>query len=564
MHRTVLDGSNDSRTLESPSQPPPQLQPVPIEQPPDELTVGVVNDDNNDDDDDGNISSPPLPTSELTVLPTMNDVMACQCSVWYPIFSNLPHKYRKRTNVTIRSQIIKPLPTEFIQYLLSNHPSHDQRFILPQNARTSSALLEANHHRDDDSDAWSSSSHDSHHVDVHDEGDNDDTSTDTKLKHETTPKIYSFPELNEQIRTAIQSFHNNPVCIPKLNWSSPKDAIWINGNQNTMECRTAGDVYLLLKASDFIAFDLLYARTDVLDPENNHTDDVQTTNCDIATKSAVSEQPPAATASTNEGDTTRYDNTNEMSRHPFSYELVIRKFCNLYPSQEFRCFVSYNTLLGISQRYQQYHFPFLPERRQEYSILIYDFYIHVVRPNVHRMSHDTSSSFQQYIFDIYIDQQQRIWIIDFNVWGTRTDAILFHWSELLVLANEAKWRWQQSPHHMDDTNEHYDTNENTDAMHQFDFRIVESLSSPPSNHANHPQPQPPPIHPNPLSNYKAPMDALFLSNHHHHHGDAIHATTFQDFMNLCVRPSTINDHNGSSDSSSSSSSSSSSDSDAEA
>jgi hypothetical protein len=361
-----------------------------------------------------------------------------------------------------------------------------------------------------------------------------------EIKPQSSQHTYSFPELNEQIRTAIHSFRE-PVCIPKLNWSSPKDAIWINGNQNTMECRTAGDVYLLLKASDFITFDLLYACTDVVVQQQRQNSLPLTTVC--------------------KDDTIRHDNTmqsdidHEMSRHNFSFELVLRKFCNLYPSQEFRCFVSYNTILGISQRYQQYHFPFLPDHMKEYRSLIYDFYVHAIRPNIHRMS----NTLQQYIFDVYIDQQQRIWIIDFNVWGTRTDAILFHWSELLTLVDQAKTR-EQPPHHGGDNNtatttthtESRDNKDREEAISCIDFRIVESTSTKNDsndNHCNLPQPLPQPIHPNPLSNYKAPLDTLFFNNHYQHHGDADTSTTFQDFMKLCVRPSSINDHTNSDDSS---------------
>ena len=34
----------------------------------------------------------------------------------------------------------------------------------------------------------------------------------------------------------------------KMNWSSALDAAWLNGGQ--VNCHTAGDVFLLLKASD--------------------------------------------------------------------------------------------------------------------------------------------------------------------------------------------------------------------------------------------------------------------------------------------------------------------------
>ncbi len=443
--------------------------------------------------------------------------------------------------MTIKSRVIKPLPTEFIQYLLNQ----DQRFILPYDARTSSALLEANHqHRDDDNDAWSSSCDDSDR-----ENEPNAVTSSEGLLPSPPPPTFSFPELNEQIRQAIQSFPNQ-ACVPKLNWSSPKDAVWINGN--TMECRTAGDVYLLCKASDFITFDLLYAQTDVVDDGG---DDVTGGGSHSTTSNAKQPPSPSTVTTTTrhqDDDTKRQNHTvqenvdnGDESNLNFSFELVLRKFCNLYPSQEFRCFVSYDTLLGISQRHQHYNFPFLQRSRNDYSLLIYDFYESAIRPNVHRMS----SRLQQYVVDLYIDQQQRIWIIDFNVWGTRTDAILFDWSELVALSNQAKLLTQrQTRNHPDDAATEISTNPNDTILRRVDFRIVES-SSPPSNNNDasdnrHQQP----IHSNPLSNYKAPMDALLLS----HHGDATTATTFQDFMKLCVRPSANHNNDDSNDSSSSS------------
>jgi hypothetical protein len=72
-----------------------------------------------------------------------------------------------------------------------------------------------------------------------------------------------------------------------------------------------------------------------------------------------------------------------------------------------------------------------------------------------------------------------------------------------------------------------------------EFRIVESMSEQQKHHQQ-------PIHPNPLSNYKAPLDTLFLStsynNNNSNNRDAMIEptnTTFLDFMKLCVRPSTI-------------------------
>jgi D123 len=465
----------------------------------------------NDTRDDGTSS---LDDQTTTILPTIQDVVACQFSSWYPIFSNLPVKYKGRQNVTIKSHIIKPLPKEFIHYLLSN-----DQFILPQNTRTSSALLEANRHRSD-KDAWSSDSDNDEHE-----------SGETNIAEPSSLSLsqqYSFPELNEQIRTALQTF-STKACIPKLNWSSPKDAIWMNGGTNTMECRTAGDIYLLLKASDFISFDLQHALTDVVVRNDRTTpQSTATTTTTVAKRNDVenddegTDTTETATATFTQQSLLLLSSSTLPSN--FQFELVLRKYCNLYPSQEFRCFISYNKLIGISQRYQHYFYPFLQSCREDYVHLIYDFYTTVVDAN-------WKYKMDKYTLDLYIDQQRRLWIIDFNVWGTRTDALLFHWSELVSLSEQVKFE----QHRNGTMNAQVD-----DAVRNIDYRIVEA-----SNSLDHQQP----IHPNPLSNYKAPLDALFLgSSSVNTSDDATSATTFQDFMKLCVRPSTMMNDSSSSDS----------------
>jgi D123 len=375
------------------------------------------------------------------ILPRVEEVLACQFSSWYPIFSNLLVKYKGRRNVTIPSVIISPLPDEFQEYLLSD------QLILPTDTRTSSALLESHNRTPEAGDVWSSDD------DASDQDDEDD------MRSSNAPKSYSFPSLCDQINAAIRSFHSQ-ACIPKLNWSAPKDAIWINGGGGTMECRCAGDVFLLLKASDFCSYDLQHALQDVAE-----------------------EEEPAPS---------------------LQMELILRKWCNLYPSQEFRCFVVQQQLVAISQRYHSQHWPYLSSARDQYLVLIRDFFEQVVQPNV-------VASMTQYVFDVYIDQKSRIWLVDINVWASRTDALLFHWSELLERASRL-------------------ASEEIDPI--IEFRIVESEHQ---------------ILSNPLSSYKAPMmDLVYLGGSEQ---DRLGCTSkFQEFMKLCERPTTLRKSSNSGDS----------------
>jgi D123 len=268
----------------------------------------------------------------VVVLPYIQDVIACQFSSWYPTFSNLPVQYNRRKNVTIKSIIISPLPDTFRDYLLSD------QLILPSNTRTSSALLEAHQVNNNSSadttdlDPWSSDDEDVCNGQSKGAGSDDESVS--------VPHQFSFPLLNEQIDNAIKSF-SNQACIPKLNWSAPKDALWVNGG-TSMECRFAGDVYLLLKASDFCSFDVQHAMQDVIDTDPIY-DEIQL------------DRP-----------------LQSSTKQSLQLELVLRKWCNLYPSQEFRCFVVHQHLIGISQRYHSHHWPYLLSCREQYQNIIFD------------------------------------------------------------------------------------------------------------------------------------------------------------------------------------------------
>ena len=167
---------------------------------------------------------------------TYKELIACQFSSWYPKFRSLNKHSEKsypKNNVTIRSKIISPLPHEFIEYLKSDG------VVLPKGAEKLSSCIPEN------ADDWST---DDEHE--HQEDDNDDDEQHEELAY--------FPELNRQIEEILETL--GPV-MPKLNWSAPRDVSWLN--ESTLKCSTLGDVYLLLKSSDFCMFDLDHALDDI-------------------------------------------------------------------------------------------------------------------------------------------------------------------------------------------------------------------------------------------------------------------------------------------------------------
>lgn len=260
----------------------------------------------------------------LTSLPfppiSATHILNCSFHSWYPRFRSLTPKSRHI-----------PLPQPFLTYLRADG------IVLPSNTTA-----------DDDS------------------GYSDDEDPDP---------AEDWRGLHEQIQTTIAELGGK--VLPKLNWSAPKDATWISPT-NDMECRTANDIYLLLKSSDFITHDLEYP----------------------------------------------FDGCKDSAEVP--YHLVLRKSFNINPALEFRCFVRNKQLVAISQREMNF-FSFLFDLRSKFKQLIQEFLSSLDFPD------------SNFVFDVYIPPpHERIWLIDINPWAPRTDPLLFSWLEILQMPNSSK------------------------------------------------------------------------------------------------------------------------------
>ena len=258
---------------------------------------------------------------------------------------------RYRT-ITPKSRLV-PLTRPFLDYLRADGivlPSDDE----PEPRREWS---------DTDSEVFSASDN----PDASDDEEDEDVAAEWRQVHQTIKNTIS--ELGGRV-------------MPKLNWSAPKDATWINAN--TMDCRTPQDVYMLLKSSDFVTHDLEHAFVDCVDsPDSNVTTD------DIP------------------------------------YHLSLRKTVpNFNPSVEFRCFVRERKLLCICQR-DLNHFDFLFKMQDKLRSLIKEFFEIRLRDSFPDPS---------FCFDVYVPQPyDRVWLVDFNPWAPRTDPLLFSWLELLTM-----------------------------------------------------------------------------------------------------------------------------------
>jgi len=282
----------------------------------------------NNDESGGDIPS------HTPIKPTKSEAQATQFSSWYHSFRNIDKSTittntttkRIRKNVTIESIIIRPLPTDFVEYLSSDG------VCLPDCAKKVSSCM-----NDDvsDDDSYNSSSNE--------DEDSDEDGSNIKVKK------YNFPELTSQIQEALSTLSgpNNLGIMPKLNWSSPKDATWMNCG--SLKCTKVGDIYLLLKSSDFIVSDLEFNMDDCLDDDDTAGNQCgieevnDMVNCISITEECNdhSEKETDTKAST----TKDSKSCSDTKSNEFEYELVMRKWCNLHPSMEFRCFV-YDHELG--------------------------------------------------------------------------------------------------------------------------------------------------------------------------------------------------------------------------
>ncbi|KAI0463714.1 hypothetical protein LJB42_002719 [Komagataella kurtzmanii] len=174
----------------------------------------------------------------------------------------------------------------------------------------------------------------------------------------------NFSEFHSKVQDVITQYSH---VAPKLNWSAPRDATWIMMN-NTMRCSSVNDVYLLLNSSNYVAHDLKLETS-------------------------------------------------------IKYELVLRKWVEINPALEFRCFVRDGKLIGISQRDLNYY---------NYLDSLKD----VIESGIKKFLEETVSPkfpLKNYVIDVYFPRPfTKMYIVDFNPFNRSCDSLLFTWHELII------------------------------------------------------------------------------------------------------------------------------------
>jgi len=279
-----------------------------------------------------------------------------------------------------------------------------------------------------------------------------------------------FPVLEADLRSAIRQLGGAVFC--KTNWSAPLDSTWINAG--SLKCQRTGEVYLLLKSSDRTAFDFEHM-----------------------TAPLCSQRPSGLVVSgtdTSSDSGRRYTGAGynaEMSI-PERPTIVLRRWCNLTPSMEFRLFVRDGKLAGISQRDTTTFYEFLSgdtymngeeDEEDEEDADLYDqdhdneksrlralitrwFFASTAaaadgdasaRPASRPRPAEAAAAAEaeaaatatqdwltaalnmtSYSADIYIDRRSRIFLVDINVFGYPSDPLLFDWEDLVPCARASR------------------------------------------------------------------------------------------------------------------------------
>lgn len=148
-------------------------------------------------------------------------------------------------------------------------------------------------------------------------------------------------------------------------------------HDNSLCCRSPLDIILLLKGSEFIQHDLNQAFMECVD--------------------GVTQTPSGG------------------------FVLTLRKFENVTPAGEFRCFVRGNSLIAVTQRH---HRQFLPSLLQDRVNILNDlqhFFYSYIQGKFPDPDH---------VFDVYRISAHSVILIDFNPFCRVTDPLLFTWPEL--------------------------------------------------------------------------------------------------------------------------------------
>jgi len=282
---------------------------------------------------------------------------------------SFPNWFPKFEKCTIPS-VILPIPDPVLDYLLE-----DGQLVLPAECNKDNRDCVESDYEDFGDVDWDSSEANSSQEGAVGSG-----------QHELEQK--TFPDFSQQVADTLSQLGGQAFC--KLNWSSPKDATWIGFN-SSLRCTSLSELYLLLKSSDFVTHDLTLPF--------KFCEDKDTVVSDASTTGL---------------------------RTLVDYVLVLRRWVDVNPGSEFRCFVAGRQLVAVSQRDNTNYYDYIA--RQEASIkqdILTFFREHI----------EQKFPCDNYVFDVIRSRKDKVVLVDFNPFGETTDALFFTWPEIMELSS---------------------------------------------------------------------------------------------------------------------------------
>lgn len=175
-----------------------------------------------------------------------------------------------------------------------------------------------------------------------------------------------FPEFSRELGNKLALLGGS--AFVKTNWHAPQDAIWITAGQ-TLRVRCISDIYLLLKASSFCKQDL----------------------------------SSAAGAEDN-------------------FWVALRRWTDIHPGSEFRCFVKRKSLIAVSPRdWPAYHSHIATYRKDIVNDIV----------SIFKEKIKETFPLDDYVFDVYRETKDEVFLIDFAPFDEKaTQSLAFEWNEL--------------------------------------------------------------------------------------------------------------------------------------
>ncbi|EFN57174.1 hypothetical protein CHLNCDRAFT_21599, partial [Chlorella variabilis] len=295
----------------------------------------------------------------------VQELLDCMISSWYPRFQRVTFK-----------TVILPLPQPVLDWLVS-----DGLHLPPDSQAFAKRSPLEEYATEDDYQEWTS----------------EDEASEGSAAPPPPPELAT---LRQQLQAAIESLGGR--VVPKLSWSCPKDAVWMSPSASLC-CANAEEVLLLLRSSDRVAHDICHA---LQQAAGGAADGGADGGAEAGPSGGA-----AASAAAGGG----------AAVPAVQHCLALRRWHDLQPGREFRCFVRGGELVGASQRDVTHCYSFLRDERRELAAALQAFHARHIQG---RFPHP------HYTYDAYVAASGAVRLLDFNPLRGTTSPLLFSWHEL--------------------------------------------------------------------------------------------------------------------------------------